>query len=132
MNKKSFSNSFNEFLESMYPSFSFLIACITIVSYAIGIFIWIRLPELVGIHFNLFGNADNFGSKNTLLVLFLFPLVPLIFQEEHKEIHSTTAEAQQLKEETSRRNKRNYMISKFVWCILCCGIMLFLLSKNLL
>ncbi len=132
MNKKSFLNSFNEFLESLYPSFSFLIGCITIVSYIIGFFIWFQLPAIVGTHFNLVGAIDNVGSKNTLLFLFLFPLFPLILQEEQKEIHSTTTEAQKLKEELSRRSKRNYMISKFVLCMICCGTMLFLLSKNLL
>ena len=98
----------------------------------IGFFIWIRLPAIVGTHFNLVGNIDNVGSKNTLLFLFLFPLFPLILQEEHKEIHSTTAEAQELQEELSHRSKRNFMISKFICCILCCGTMLFLLSKSLL
>ena len=132
MNKKSFSNSFDSFLESMYPSFSFLIGCITIVSYIIGFFIWVRLPQFIGIHFNLLGTVDNVGSKNTLLFLFILPLFPLILQEERKEIHSTTPEAQELKEEISLRSKRNYMISKFVLCIINCGTMLFLLSKSLL
>ena len=130
MNKKSSLNSFDEFLESMYPSFSFLIGCITIVSYIIGFFIWFRLPAIVGTHFNLLGNADNVGSKNTLLILFLFPLFPLILQEEQKEIHSTTTEAQELKEKLSHRSKRNYIISKFVLCIICCGTMLYFLSKS--
>ena len=132
MNKKSFLNSFDEFLESMYPSFSFLIGCIIIVSYAIGFFIWARLPQLAGTHFDLLGNVDNVGSKNTLLFLFILPLFPLIQQEERKEIHSNTAEAQEVKEENFRRSKRNYIISKFVLCIICCGTMLFLLSKSLL
>lgn len=130
MNKKSFLNSFNEFLESIYPTFSFLIGCITIISYMIGFFLWLQLPPIVGTHFNLIGNIDNVGSKNILLALFLLPLFPLILQEEHKEIHSNTSEAQELRKETTRRSKRNYMISKFILCIICCGTMLFLLSKS--
>ena len=130
MNKKSFLNAFDEFLESMYPTFSFLIGCITIISYIVGFFIWFQLPPTVGVHFNLVGTIDSVGSKNTLLFLFILPLSPLILQEEHKEIHSTTPEAQELKEETYRRSKRNYMISKFVLCIICCGTMLYFLSKS--
>ena len=132
MNKKTFLNSFDEFLESISPTFSFFIGCITIVSYMIGFFIWFQLPSIVGTHFNLIGAIDTVGSKNALLFLFILPLFPLIQQEARKEIHSNTTEAQELKEEISRRSKRNYMISKFILCIICCGTMLFFLSKSLI
>lgn len=43
-----------------------------------GLLIWDRLPEVMAIHFDIYGNADNFASKG--FVVFAMPVLMIVPQ----------------------------------------------------
>lgn len=62
--------TFDYFLEIL--SFAFILFCLTFT-----FVMWEQLPDRVGTHFNLAGQADNYGSKNELLIL--LPVLLLLY-----------------------------------------------------
>jgi uncharacterized membrane protein len=52
--------------------FSFLVVLLTCILFAI---LWIKAPQIVPIHYNMTGVADSYGSKSSLISLFVTSII---------------------------------------------------------
>ncbi len=127
--KNHFFQSIGNFLESIKPIITLILWGITICTYAVCFWIWFQLPNTVGTHFML-GYITRFGSKKELLVAFILPLMALFLPKDEINIHSTTEEANKLKEEMIHRNNQKHIITKIFFCILECIVLVYVLSIN--
>ena len=127
--KKHFFQSIGTFLESIEPIITLILWAITICTYAVCFWIWFQLPDTVGTHFML-GYITRFGSKKELLVAFVLPLMALCIPKDEINIHSTTHEANKLKEEMIHRNNQKHIITKIILCIVECVVLVYILSVN--
>jgi hypothetical protein len=59
-------------LDYVLEFFALLFVLVSIVLFVIY---WNKLPEIVPIHYNIYGVADRFGSKTTLIV---FPIISIL------------------------------------------------------
>jgi uncharacterized membrane protein len=47
-----------------------IVATVLLASLGLSLYFWGRMPEVVPVHFNGAGQADNFGSRASMLILF--------------------------------------------------------------
>ena len=51
----------------------FITSAVCLLPILLGILLWDRLPDIMAIHFNIYGEADNFASKS--FVVFGLPII---------------------------------------------------------
>lgn len=96
---------------------SMIITCILCLLPIIpGIVLWDKLPEKIAIHFNIYGEPDNYWNKG--FVVFLLPFIMAVFQAVCSLIYDLNSDKQ-------RAGKRLIYISKGiipVMSILLCSL----------
>lgn len=56
----------------------FVTAIVCLLPILLGLALWDKLPETMAIHFNVYGKADNFASKE--FVVFVLPVLMVLLQ----------------------------------------------------
>ena len=58
--------------------FFFVTSAVCLLPILFGIFVWDKLPDTMAIHFDVYGNPDNFASKG--FVVFALPVLMVLLQ----------------------------------------------------
>ena len=71
------------FIDNLYPKIVFVFSILSVIFFAISIYLYTKLPAIIPIHFDINFKADNWGGKANIFILGVIPaLLCTIFSKK--------------------------------------------------